>query len=69
MYNRKNVLSNIYNSTGEDFRLEPLNSQLKKIFMLDFKKDSNNLTNIISKGIFDIYKAREKLESSRLKDN
>ena len=37
--------------------------------MLDFKKDSNNLTNIISKGIFDIYKAREKLESSRLKDN
>ena len=26
------------------------------------------MTNIISKGIFDMYKAREKLESSRLKD-
>ena len=65
---RKSFLSKLYSSTGENFRLEPFNSQLKKIFTLDFKKDNNTLTNIISKGIFEMYKAREKLESSRLKD-
>ena len=66
---RKNFLSKLYSFSGENFRLEPFNSQLKKIFTLDFKKDNNTLTNIISKGFFDMYKAREKLESSRLKDN
>ena len=66
---RKNFLSKLSSSTGENFRLEPFNSQLKKIFTLDFKKDNNTLTNIISKGIFDMYKARNKLESSRLQDN
>ena len=42
---------------------------LKKIFTQDFKKHNNALTNIISKGTFDMNKAHEKLESSRLKDN
>ena len=66
---RKSFLSKLYSFTGENFRLEPFNSQLKKIFTLNFKKDNDTMTNIISKGIFDMYKAREKLESSRLKDN
>ena len=66
---RKNFLSKVYSFTGENFRLEPFNSQLKKKFTLDFKKYNNTLTNIISEGIFDMYNAREELESSRLKDN
>ena len=66
---RKSFLSKLYRFTGENFRLEPFNSQLKKIFTLNFKKDNDTITNIISKGIFDMYKAREKLESTRLKDN
>ena len=66
---RKNFLSKLYSSTGENFRLEPFNPQLKKIFTLDFKKDNNILTSIISKGILDMCEGREKLESSGLKDN
>ena len=66
---RKSFLSKLYSFTGENFRLEPFNSQLKKIYTLNFEKDNDTITNIISKGIFDMYKAREKLESSRLKDN
>ena len=65
---RKNFLSKLYSSTVENFRLEPFNSQLKKIFTLYFKKDNHTPTNIISKGIFDMYRARKKLESSRFKD-
>ena len=65
----KNFPSKLYSSMGENFRLEPFNSQQKKIFTQDFKKDNNTLTNIISKDISDMYKAREKLESSRLDNN
>ena len=64
----KSFLSKLYSFTRENFRLGPFSSQLKKIFTLNFKKDNNTITNIISKGIFDMYKALEKLESSRLKD-
>ena len=56
---RKNFLSKLYNSTGESFRLEAFNPQLKKIFTLDFKKDNNTLTNTVSRGISDVYKARK----------
>ena len=47
-----------------NFRLERFNSQLKETFTLDFKEHNNTLTDVISKGIFDMYKAHEKLKSS-----
>ena len=52
---QRNFLSKLYSFTGKNFRLEPINSQLKTIFTLDFKKGNNTLTNIISKCIFDMY--------------
>ena len=42
---RRIFLSKLYSSTSENFRLEPFNSQLKKIFTLDFKKDNYTVYN------------------------
>ena len=55
---RKRFLEHLYTPT--------VTFQLRKIFTLDFKDKA--IVPIITKGLFIMYKAREKLEEERMKD-
>ena len=63
---RKRFLEHLYTYTGGTFKFRPFTFQLRKIFTLDFKDKA--IVPIITKGLFIMYKAREKLEEERMKD-
>ena len=63
---RKCFLEHLYTHTGGTFKFRFFTFQLRKIFTLDFK--DKVIVPIITKGLFIMYKAREKLEEERMKD-
>ena len=63
---RYRLLSILYDKTGESFKRKPHKEQLHELFTLSFNNDI--LTAHIGKGIFDMYRKREKSEKQRLGD-
>ena len=61
---RYRLLSILYDKTGDSFKRKPYKEQLHELFTLSFNSDI--LIAHIGKGIFDMYRKREKLEKQRL---
>ena len=59
------IFNRLYKYTSIRFDSLPYSVKLQKIFNLDF--ENSPVVNTISKGIFDMYKMREKIEADRLK--
>ena len=63
---RYRLVSILYDKTRESFKRKPYEEQLHDLFTSGF--NSNILTAHNGKGIFDMYRKREKLEKQRLED-
>ena len=65
--NRRVFRDKFYKLTGDSFKdtCRPFLFQVRKVLNLDFKK--KRIIDTISKGVFDLYKLRQKLEKDRLK--